>query len=151
MILACQKLLGQITKVLGLRRTLPPPVWEKLPKNPVFFFWEAPLLWQPLSGGAHWRVEGWTPNPRTSQTPPHPSAPLSGQLRQPEKYKSTKRWHKIWRKIRQKRGLTSPLWLTILFSEWMIVLTELTLDAVDLHDNKHHWCHWWWQQLLHLW
>ena len=27
---------------------------------------------------------------------------------------------------------TSPLWLTILFSEWMIVLTELTLDAVDL-------------------
>ena len=36
MILACQKLLGQITKVLGLRRT-PPPVWEKLPKNPVFF------------------------------------------------------------------------------------------------------------------
>ena len=27
---------------------------------------------------------------------------------------------------------TSPLWLTILFSECMIVLTELTLEAVDL-------------------
>ena len=42
MILACQKLLGQITKVLGLRR---PPFlcWEKFPNNPVFFFWCLPL------------------------------------------------------------------------------------------------------------
>ena len=31
-----------------------------------------------------------------------------------------------------EKSFTSPLWLTILFSEWMIVLTELTLDAVDL-------------------
>ena len=37
MILACQKLLGQITKVLGFGEIPLPPVWEKLPKNPVFF------------------------------------------------------------------------------------------------------------------
>ena len=45
MILACQTLHGQITKVLGLRRPpSPPPVGKKLPNNPVFFFWRAPLV-----------------------------------------------------------------------------------------------------------
>ena len=37
MILACQKLLGQITKVLGLRRT-PPPRMGKTPKKSRIFF-----------------------------------------------------------------------------------------------------------------
>ena len=38
MILACQKLLGQITKVLfWIEETSPTPCWEKLPNNPVFF------------------------------------------------------------------------------------------------------------------
>ena len=44
MILACQKFLGQITKVLRLRRP-PPPCWEKFPNNPVIFFWVLPLVW----------------------------------------------------------------------------------------------------------
>ena len=35
MFLACQKFLGQITKVLGLRK--PSLCWEKLPNNPSFF------------------------------------------------------------------------------------------------------------------
>ena len=45
MIFGCQKLLGQITKVLGMRR--PPPLcWEKFPNNSVFFFWCLPLKWR---------------------------------------------------------------------------------------------------------
>ena len=43
MILACQKLLGQVTKVLGLRGPPPPLCWEKFPNNSVFFFWCLPL------------------------------------------------------------------------------------------------------------
>ena len=43
MILVCQKLLGQITKVLGFRRNPPhPPYGKKLPNNPVFFFERLP-------------------------------------------------------------------------------------------------------------
>ena len=38
MILACQKLLGQITKVLGLRRPPPPPVGKNSQIFPYFFF-----------------------------------------------------------------------------------------------------------------
>ena len=37
MILACQKLLGQITKVLGFRRT-PPPHMGKTPKKSRIYF-----------------------------------------------------------------------------------------------------------------
>ena len=36
MILAYKKTLGKFTKVLGFEKT-PPPLWEKFPKNPVFF------------------------------------------------------------------------------------------------------------------
>ena len=50
MILAYQKTLGKLTKVLGFEKTPPPPLWEKFPKNPVFFCWERPLTilrWRP--------------------------------------------------------------------------------------------------------
>ena len=37
MILAYKKTLGRFTKVLGFEKTPLPPLWEKLPKNPVFW------------------------------------------------------------------------------------------------------------------
>ena len=37
MILAYHKYLGKFSKVLVIGKT-PPPLWEKLPKNPVFFW-----------------------------------------------------------------------------------------------------------------
>jgi len=42
MILAYKKTLGKFTKVLGFEKT-PPPLWEKFPKNPVFFLLGASL------------------------------------------------------------------------------------------------------------
>ena len=45
MILACQKLLGQITKVLGFGETLPPPYGKNSQKVPYFF----------LTGSLRWR------------------------------------------------------------------------------------------------
>ena len=44
--LACQKWLGNFTKVLGIGVTPPPPFWEKFPKNTVFFLEDPPnLFW----------------------------------------------------------------------------------------------------------
>ena len=43
MILAYKKTLGKFTKVLGFEKT-PPPLWEKFPKNPVFFLGGVPKL-----------------------------------------------------------------------------------------------------------
>ena len=42
MILASKKTLGKFTKVLGFEKT--PPLWEKFPKNPVFFFDSVPYF-----------------------------------------------------------------------------------------------------------
>ena len=49
MILACQKLLGQITKVLGLRRPLPPYVGKNSQIIPYFFSDAFPNLLMQLS------------------------------------------------------------------------------------------------------
>ena len=40
--LACKKILGKFTKVLGFGKT-PPPCWENFPNNIVFSFWERTL------------------------------------------------------------------------------------------------------------
>ena len=39
---AYKKWNGKYKIVLGIAKT-PPPLWEKFPKNPVYFFWERPL------------------------------------------------------------------------------------------------------------
>ena len=77
MILACQKLLGQITKVLGLRRTLP-PVWEKLPNKPIFFL-KCSLIEHLI-----WSVEIYQPAQRS------PCSPESAGWSPPWS------WTKIW-------------------------------------------------------
>ena len=46
MILACQKLLGQITKVLGMRGTLPPRMGKTPKKTRIFFSDRLPMASQ---------------------------------------------------------------------------------------------------------